>query len=119
MSQAPRGESDTFKRMENRNGDPKRNMIVEWGMTLEEAERVVSHNKRSILCIILRDPENQLPVGVLYIDADGETVFGDDNAATELASKLETDTTVANLSKKVRDMMLPLRAAGPNLLSNR
>ena len=117
--QESRGEADTFKRLGDDSGDPKRNMIVEWGMTQEEAERVVSHKKQSILCIILRDPQNQLPVGILYVDADGENVFGDDNAATKLASDLEKDATVANLSNKVRQMMLPLRAAGPNLLSNR
>jgi len=117
--QESRGETDTFKRLEDDDGDPKRNMILEWGMTQEEAERVVSHKKQSILCIILRDPQNQLPVGILYVDATGENVFGDDNAATSLASAIEGDPTVASLSEKVRDMMLPLRAAGPNLLSNR
>ena len=87
-------------------------LVEQWGMTKEEAHGMLN-SKHSCLSIVLRS--NNIPVGLLYLDADDRDVFGNDAAAMSLAADLESQPAVVELAEAVERAMAPLRAAAPNL----
>ncbi|GEM_PF-5482781 len=67
---------------------PNQTLIDEYAMTEEQVKELVG-NGRSFLCLLLRDAQNN-PLGILYMDAPGEKVFGEsDDAANPNAAVRE------------------------------
>jgi len=56
-------------------------LIVEWGMTQEEADKS-GQGRKSFVCVVIKDEEGingeGTAVGIFYLDSTNESVFGED-----------------------------------------
>ncbi len=93
-----------------------RDLVEQWGMSREEAAGQ-SRTHPACICVILRSPEdNNLPVGLLYLDTTQDQGFGSDDAmAVEVARTMETEEVVQRLALAVGRTIMLLRLAGPKL----
>ncbi len=89
------------------------NLIESWGMKREEAE-AAKGDRRSIACIILHF--NNVDVGVLYLDAAGERVFGANSDEEEkFIGQLEESARDTGLSASIAEACEKMRLNGPAL----
>ncbi len=101
------GQGKTF----NTEGD----LVENWGMTEEEAVNAVgSAAKHSLLCALLTE-DNGDNLAVIFVDAPGENVFGDDDQAKELAGQLAKICQTLGLTKKLSEMLYEIRKRGTKI----
>jgi hypothetical protein len=98
-------------------------LIVEWGMTKEQAKEAGS-GRQSFMCRLLVPPNSRdarvkvpemtgVPVGVLYLDAKKEGAFGD--VANDFAFLDGLGTEVARLAVAVAAVDEGIRSLGPSI----
>ena len=94
-----------------------------WSMTRSEAQQA-RRNRRSVLCVLLKVPKNgiDMPVGILYMDAEEENAFAaayadldPADAFRRFALELEKHGTVVALASAVNAVMAELRKGAANL----
>lgn len=99
-----------------------RELIEQWGMSYKAA-LVQSRRSPADLCIILKsETEEQLPVGLLYIDSTLENAFGrnskegeDSVVASDVACALENHSDTKALGGAISRAMPPLLLAAPKI----
>lgn len=88
-------------------------LIVEWGMTKEEAE-ASGQGRQSFTCVVLRD-EEKTPVGIFYMDSTIKDAFGADNKETrdKLEKAIENGCKKNGLTKGLTDIKKELKSRSP------
>jgi hypothetical protein len=99
------GEGNAFARGKN----VEKTLIEEWGMLRRETVQPSIRNRPAYITVILRSPENDLPIDLLYIDSTEEDAFGSDDEAQRLANDLYTDPEMKALAKALDQAVAPLR----------
>lgn len=100
-------------------GQAEEELIRNWGMNREEAERSASGAARqSFICIILRVQTRQ--VGVLYLDSSSQSIFGraaqsPDDPLLRVKPDVESLPAVLQLAEGVDKAMEGLRGGGTYL----
>jgi hypothetical protein len=83
-----------------------------WGMTKHEAARV-GQGRHSFACVMLRD-DNDVEVGVFYLDSRAQHAFGRDTGEIEqLRQVILEGARATGLIKRLTDIQEELRRRGP------
>ncbi|HLJ29774.1 MAG TPA: hypothetical protein VKY85_23905 [Candidatus Angelobacter sp.] len=72
----------------------KEQLIFEWGMTKEEAERA-GKGRQSFACIVLK--KEQRALGIFYLDAPARAAFGDTDTWKKLESAIQEGAKTTRL----------------------
>jgi hypothetical protein len=97
-------------------------LIERWGMTYEEANKSRSRANPADLCIILRNQDEGIPIGLLFIDSSQKDAFGANvdptptiSTANTVATDLGKTTEAVALASALARAVVPLRTGAPNL----
>jgi hypothetical protein len=90
----------------------RQDLIRDWGMTADEAAEA-GEGRQSFAAIVLRDEEDTA-VGIFYLDAEEEGVFGsDEGAKTRFANTLGNACRTTGLTRAVGELVKKLGERGP------
>jgi hypothetical protein len=103
------GEGDAFAHSKN----VEKTLIQEWGMLRRETVQPSIRNRPAYITVILRSPEDELPIGLLYIDSTENNAFGTDAEAQLLAEDLYDHPEIKALAKTLDRAVSPLRLVAP------
>jgi len=95
-------------------------LVESWGMTWEDVAEWKHGDKRSCLCVVLRDSRDpnsakstRVPVAVLYVDCETPKAFGSTDAeARAVAVALEDEDVMRALGNQIAKAMEDLRKKG-------
>lgn len=90
-------------------------LVVDWGMTSEEAIAAAPRGRKSFACVVLRD-KNKTPLGVLYFDSNEENAFG--QTAQQMSSFLEiveSEAQQSGLTASLEKLVESARKGGPQV----
>ncbi len=80
-----------------------RTLIIEWGMTLEEA---AGQEPKTFVTFLLKEGEGRPPVGLFYVESE-------DGFTDELGPHLKASESLAPLTEAVARVMAEMRGSGP------
>jgi hypothetical protein len=89
-----------------------RQLIEQWGMMRSEVS--LTRGRPADLCVILKN-DDDLQIGMLFVDSTDPDGFGTDAVAINVANALGTEPEILALCRALERALAPLRVAAPDL----
>ena len=89
-------------------------LIVDWGMTSQEAA-AAGQGRKSFACFIVRKDEHQPTLGIVYLDTKLESAFGADANSPDIAQHVAEGIRATGLIETLSVLGDSMRQRGPAL----
>lgn len=95
-------------------GAPREYLIEHMAFTKDEPA-LAGFSRRSFAAILLRAPEDQRQIGILYLDSTTENAFGEGESQETFVQKLELVANSSPLAKRLEKVVTEASNVGPSM----